>query len=398
MINNSKSDQQFTPTPAQQRHTNAILRISCDGTKFTGWSGANGQNDMSLGFQKSKQSRHKRKEKQLQEFAEKSDLPKGFVRSVEGAIKINFAKLYGDVDPGRVIVEGCSRTDKGVHASGMMAQFYCLKEDCYLNQTNTSATNNTTIPGKRIPHPKSSTDDSSFESLPMNGNLTKIAFAFNRMKPPDVQLTGIALVDNKNNEMPFHASLSSQSKTYEYKIATGAFADPTLRRLVWHCGYKDIHLGKMQEACQLLKGTHDFSAFEGSARGLEDKQKRNNDNRRSTICTISEISIREQNPVGIHNSYYFEGATPKITNYRIQVTGDRFLYKMIRFIVGALVAIGYGKLQLTDLDRALEKGNWKIPNDAQERRFEFECAPPHGLTLTHIDYGEDISFDWQPLR
>jgi tRNA pseudouridine38-40 synthase len=161
-----------------------------------------------------------------------------------------------------------------------------------------------------------------------------------------------------------------------------------------------------------MRGTHDFSAFQGAARGSEDKRKRieqqqNHDGILSspssslatgTICTLFDLRVDIQHPSNVHEDYYYPGVDPSVTNFNIVVKGDRFLYKMVRFIVGSLVAVGYGKLDLEDIERAIATGSWDIPDDPSGRRKQFECAPAHGLTLTHVDYGDSISFDWQPLR
>ena len=383
-------------TPMKLPLTNAILRISYDGSRFTGWSAANGKNDQSLQQPRRRKPFHEAK------------LPAGFVRSVEGILKENLAKLYGDVDPNtRIVVEGCSRTDKGVHATCMIAQVYCLKEGFSIKPTNENENHNgddntkhAVISGKRTPHPKSPTDDSCFETLPMNANLSRLAFSFNRMRPSDVQITGIAPAPAMKGSEIFHASLSSKCKTYEYRMSTGYLADPNLRKSTWHVGSSNLDLEKIQEACELLRGTHDFSAFQGAARGSEDKRKRmeRKKNPSGLICTLYDLRIDVQHPVHIHQDYYFPGVDPPVQNYNVVVEGDRFLYKMVRFLVGSLVAVGCGKLDIIDIERAIETGNWEIPGDAGGKRRQFECAPAHGLTLTHIDYGDDISFDWQPLR
>ena len=216
--------------------TTALLRISYDGTRFTGWSAANDGNDPQ--FRESTKSTRRR-----QRRGGNSPVPKGFVRSVEGVLRDNLAKIYGAVDPRRVVVEGCSRTDKGVHAVGMMAQIYCLKPGV-LEQLDSPDENNSiesSIPGKRIPHPKTPSDDSYFEPLPMNGNLSRLAFALNRMRPSDVQVTGIAPVprlplETSSSTLPFHPTLSSRSKQYEYRISTGAFQDPMKKGESWYVG------------------------------------------------------------------------------------------------------------------------------------------------------------------
>ena len=387
----------FSSKQPQSKLTNAILRISFDGSRFTGWSAANGKTDTSL---KTKRRKRNRRRGAVEEFHE-AQLPAGFVRSVEGVLKDNLAKLYGDVDPNtRIVVEGCSRTDKGVHATCMIAQVYCLKEEFYIQPPGDSNENSTNevIRGKRIPHPTSSTDDSCFEALPMNGNLSRMAFSFNRMRPPDVQITGIAPSPILEDGDVFHASLSSKYKTYEYRLSTGYLSDPTLRKTVWHVGNSELDLESIQKACELLRGTHDFSAFRGAARGSEEKKKRQDPPKESTICTLYDLRLDVQHPASIPQDHYFPGVEPQVQNYNIVVKGDRFLYKMVRFLVGSLLAVGNGKLRVSDIERALEHGNWDIPQDPNGKRKQFECAPAHGLTLTHIDYGENICFDWQPLR
>ncbi len=400
--------------------TSAILRISYDGSQFTGWSAANGKNDQSL----QKKRKRNRRRGSVEEFTE-AKLPTGFVRSVEGVLKDNLAKLYGDVDPNtRMVVEGCSRTDKGVHATCMIAQVYCLKKEFSIpppaanNQESKDESdqhNDFVIPGKRIPHPQSPTDDSCFQALPMNGNLSRMAFSFNRMRPSDVQITGIAPSPSSSSSMDedevFHASLSSKHKTYEYRLSTGHLWDPTQRKKVWHVGSSQLDLESIEKACELLRGTHDFSAFRGAARGSDDKKKRLREDctneKSSTICTLYDLKldVQEQQQQQQHlanaipqDQYYFPGVDPPLQNYNVVVRGDRFLYKMVRFLVGALVAVGNGKLGVGDIERAIHNGNWDIPQDQSGRRKQFECAPAHGLTLTHIDYGENVCFDWQPLR
>ena len=361
--------------------TSAILRVSFDGTRFTGWSAANGQ---ILNSRPTKVSRRRRRRsRQIRDFLQPKD--PGFVRSVEGVLRENLAKLYGNVDPSRIVIEVSSRTDSGVHGTGMIAHIYCLTAD----QTQTG--HRDIIPGKRQPHPASPVDDSCFEPLPMNGNLSRMAFSLNRMRPSDIQITGIA--PTPNTSTIFHASLSSVSKTYHYRISTGSVHDPTMQRLVWHVGYSDLNLEEMERASGLLEGTQDFVAFRGAPRGEADKRRYATQN---TTCTITSIRIVKQNdPMP---SDHFAGIDPPLQLFNIKVTGDRFLYRMVRLIVGALVAVGHDRLQVEDIAAALETGKWDIANDAEGRRHQFTCAPAQGLVLHHVDYGDDVLFEWQPLR
>jgi tRNA pseudouridine(38-40) synthase len=367
--------------------SNALIRVSYDGTRFTGWSAANTQGNDKL----QRPSKSRRRRGVMGEIPQQA----GFVRSVEGVIRDNLAKIYGNVNPKRIIVEGCSRTDKGVHAQGMIAQIYCLTEDAFyaLDSSDEEDEMQSVIPGKRIPHPISPTDTTYFEPMPMGGNLSRLAFALNRMRPADVQVTGIAPTPSLlDSSLPFHASLSSRCKTYEYRISIGAFQDPTMRRLAWFIPDNNFNIETIQNGCKILEGTHDFSAFQGTPRGAGDKRKRLEEKSRSTICTLSSVKIVEEEPPV--DDVYFPGL--QLETYKIVIVGDRFLYKMSRFIVGALVALGTGVLELDDVQRALDIGNWNIPGKEDQRK-QFTCAPAHGLVLKSVEYN-DIPIDWKPLR
>lgn len=382
-------------------YTNAIIRVSFDGRRFTGWSGANdngGCDDdvrqesflMNDSLPNSRRKARRRRQ-------ETQDIPtKGFVRSVEGDIRTNLAKIYGNVDPRRVIVEGCSRTDKGVHAQGMIAHIYCLTEEAFNALQESSDPENqpiSIIEGKRIPHPISPTDRTYFEPIPNDANLSRMAFALNRMRPFDIQISGIAPTPllPSTSKHPFHASLSAVSKTYEYRVSIGDFQDPTLRGISWYVeGVREWNMEAIQKGCEMLKGTHDFSAFEGSPRGAGDKKKKLE---RSPICTLFEVDFAPEDPP--MDKIYFPGL--QVEMFKFVIVGDKFLYKMSRMIVGALVALGSERIDLETFERAIEHGNWDIP-ETPDKRVQFTCAPAHGLILKSVQYDKDVEFDWQSLR
>eukprot|EP00980_Cylindrotheca_fusiformis_P028978 scaffold22681_cov146-Cylindrotheca_fusiformis.AAC.10 len=382
LSNPAKADSKIGKISINGTLSNAIVRVSFDGTRFTGWSAANTNGNEKL----QRPAKRRRRRGAMGQTPRNS----GFVRSVEGVLRDNLAKIYGNVDPKRIIVEGCSRTDRGVHAQGMVAQIYCLTEEAF--QELGSDEIESVIPGKRIPHPTSAVDTTYFEPMPMGGSLSRLAFALNRMRPPDIQVTGIAPTpSNMNSNLPFHASKSSRSKTYEYRISVGDFQDPTMRRLAWYVPDTSLNIEMINIACSMVEGTHDFTAFQGSPRGGGER-KRREAKARSTVCTLFKVyMIKEDPPI---NEVYFPGL--KVETYKIVIVGDRFLYKMNRFIVGSLVALGRGVLELGDLQRALTNGNWNIPGQEDSRK-QFTCAPPHGLVLKSIDYN-DMPIDWQPLR
>ena len=379
--------------------TSVILRISYDGGRFTGWSANNsGAGDASNSNKPPQHLQPSRRQRQRGVLPEPKQ---GSVRPVEGVIRTHIAKLYGNVDPNRIVVEGCSRTDKGVHAREMMAHIYCLTQEVHDALLEESSSGSTpiiyrSIPGKRKPHPTSSTDASYFESLAMNGNMSRMAFALNRMLPPDVRVTGIAPVPTlSGTKLPFHPSTSTVSKTYEYTISVGGIHDPIQQGFVWHLENTDtLDIESMQEACRKIHGEHAFSAFQGAPRGPDDKRRRkeNANKEGANVCTLSSVTIKEQER---EFDNMFQGVDPPVRTFKISITGDRFLYKMVRFLVGALIAVGTEKLELEDLDRALETGSWETADGTA--RKQFKCAPAHGLSLRNVNYG-DLPIDWHPLR
>jgi len=366
--------------------TTALLRVSYDGGRFTGWSAANDPKDAndtdSVNVSDDSSTLpppllvHTGR-KRRRRAARAAGRP-GFVRSVQGVIQNKLAKLYGNVDPSRIVVEGCSRTDKGVHAQSNMVQVYCLSSQGIISSTvqqdgTTTTTIESSILGKRLPHPLHATDDSYFLSLPMT--LSKLGYCLNRMLPADIRVLEIAPGPSATlpGHQVFHPTLSSVNKTYHYTVSTGPFHDPTQYRRVWHVGDGTLNVSCIQEACAVLRGEHNFAAFQGAARGGSDTQKRAV---QSTLCMLQGVTIE-------HVSSWLQTET-----YVVTVTGDRFLYKMMRFLVGALVAVGYGQLAIEDIMLALETGN--------RGDLTWQCAPAHGLVLQDVSF--DVEIDWKVAK
>lgn len=387
-ISSPSTEQETQSTP---RLTTVLLKIGYDGAHFSGWCAGNpldtddaprtsaeepsSNNDSSsLPFRPSRRLRRR----------QARNHKRGHVRSVQGVFQKLLAKLYGDVDASRVVVEGCSRTDKGVHAQSMIAQVYCLSSTSLAAANSTIPTdpNISNIPGKKLAHPTSSWDDSScFEPIPMD--LSKLMYVLNRMLPHDVKVLGVAPVPvlSSSGEGVFHPSLNTESKTYQYTFSLGEIHDPTQWRTTWHLEYEtSFSIAKARSVCQyLFLGTHDFTAFRGAPRGSDDKRRQETE---STICTLSQVDIQET----VDNTT-FPGMS--LSTYTVTVMGDRFLYKMMRFLVGAVVAVGTDKLTFHDIELALETGSWK---GTDGRIKHFTCAPPHGLILKDVEY--NVPLEW----
>ncbi|MCX7635490.1 MAG: tRNA pseudouridine(38-40) synthase TruA [Syntrophales bacterium] len=150
----------------------------------------------------------------------------------------------------------------------------------------------------------------------------------------------------------FHARHDARRRVYVYVISRERTAFG--KRYVWWV--KDhLRVEAMREACQRFEGFHDFSAF-------ADKRM---DKHLSRKVLLHRVRLEER------------GALVLIT-----VEGSHFLWKMVRRMVGILVAVGRGDLQVEDVVRMLDGA---VGDTA---RF---TAPASGLFLTRVIYGQDES-------
>ncbi len=161
--------------------------------------------------------------------------------------------------------------------------------------------------------------------------------------PPAIQIRSVRAV-----AAGFHARFAATGKIYTYDLHLGD-ADPFARPRCWPV-YRPLDFGAMETAAALLRGRHDFGGF--SARrgpGEED-----------TVRTLRRLAI-----------------TRRGRRVRITAEADGFLYKMVRGLVGALVAVGEGKLTPARVAALLE---------APRRTPEVVTAPPQGLFLERVIY------------
>lgn len=174
----------------------------------------------------------------------------------------------------------------------------------------------------------------------------KFLIGINALLPPDV-----AVLEAEEAPPGFHPTLNVDTKTYEYAICYGKVQLPQHRLYSWHFHYP-LDIAMMRDASALLQGTHDFSAF---------CNQKNNEEYENHIRTVHSILIE---PIG-HE---------RLT---IQVTGNHFLYKMVRNIAGTLAYVGCGKMTSEDVEKILQ---------LHDRTLAGVTAPAQGLTLSHITY------------
>ncbi len=175
----------------------------------------------------------------------------------------------------------------------------------------------------------------------------KICILLNAVLPPDIRVYKSCTVPDT-----FDCTRSAKRKTYRYNFYTAETEIPVLNRYaVKILGVPCLDL--MRSAADMVVGKHDFKAF--CAAGSSAK---------TTERTIYSIEIAAE--------------TEKLyTMYGITVTGNGFLYNMVRILAGELIAIGLGR----------ESGNLEAALRTGERSLLSRTMPPRGLMLIDVDYG-----------
>ncbi|WP_238884317.1 tRNA pseudouridine(38-40) synthase TruA [Clostridium sp. YIM B02551] len=220
-------------------------------------------------------------------------------RTVCGTIEEAIKKLVNE----EVELIGCSRTDSGVHAKGFVASF----------KTNSK------IPSE------------------------KFREAINQKLPDDV-----VILESEEVLKDFHPRYQAKGKTYCYTIVNRRTPKAIGRN--YSCVVKEkLNVEKMQEACKLFVGTHDFKAFKSTGSSVK-----------TTVRTIWDIKIEKN---------YDE--------IKIYVSGDGFLYNMVRIIVGTLLQVGEGKIKPEYINDIINEG---------DRNKAGKCMPAMGLSLEKVFY------------
>lgn len=171
----------------------------------------------------------------------------------------------------------------------------------------------------------------------------KFSFALNQRLPEDIRIQESCQVADD-----FHPRFCDTIKTYEYKILNRKFALPT-ERLYSAFVYYPLDVEKMQMAAAYLVGEHDFKSFCSSGSQVE-----------STVRTITDISVEKHGEM-----------------ISIRVSGNGFLYNMVRIIVGTLMNIGLGVWEPERMEEIL---------NACDRNAAGPKAEARGLTLVEIRY------------
>ncbi len=173
--------------------------------------------------------------------------------------------------------------------------------------------------------------------------------AVNRLLPATIRITNVT-----EAELEFHPRFDAQRKTYEYRIFRDEICPPFDQRFVYHHPYP-LNESAMADAVRLFNGEHDFTAFAAS-----------DDNDALSVSKVRRIFRSEIVCCGALLVF--------------QVTGSGFLKHMVRNMVGVLLEVGKGNVDLTGLQQRLEPGCSIRPGPT---------APASGLFLMSVEYGAE---------
>ncbi len=184
-----------------------------------------------------------------------------------------------------------------------------------------------------------------------------LAKAANAMLAPRVVVRRAEVVDDS-----FDARRQARARRYRYLVLEAAAPDPLLAPVAWHTKHA-LDLRAMRAAADALLGEHDFRAFCRRVPGTSADEPIV---RRVLDARWDEVSAPDA--VG-------EGARL----LRFGIEAQSFCHQMVRSVVGTLVDVGRGRYRASDVVWLLSAG---------ERSHVSNIAPPHGLCLMSVDYGE----------
>ncbi|XP_074704205.1 tRNA pseudouridine synthase-like 1 isoform X3 [Strix aluco] len=186
------------------------------------------------------------------------------------------------------------------------------------------------------------------------------------LRPEPIRILNVYPVSNS-----FHARFSALSRTYIYRLLMGCAHHSEVpvfeRDLCWAPVGGQLNVPAMRDAAQFLLGTHDFSTF----RSLSSKTPL-----QSPVRTIFQVDIQPSSGFLFHH-YEQRG----LEFWELKFRSRSFLYRQVRRMVGALVAVGQGKLTPHHIKELLErKDSRALP--------PYAMAPPSGLFLKSVEYNE----------
>ena len=181
-----------------------------------------------------------------------------------------------------------------------------------------------------------------------NIEIEKIPYALNSKLKKSIVIKEAVEVEEK-----FHSRYNAKQKTYRYIINNSKQGTAIYRELEYHMPIK-LDVEKMKKAVKYFEGEHDFAAFKAS--GTSSK---------SSVRTIYKAEVMAEGD-----------------RIKIELTGNGFLYNMVRIIAGTLVDVGLGKIEVEEIPQIIE---------SKDRAKAGKTLPAHGLYLVKAEYDQKLS-------
>lgn len=172
----------------------------------------------------------------------------------------------------------------------------------------------------------------------------KCKSVLNSLLPKDIRIKKI-----ENADETFHARFSAKKKTYKYIVKLGEDVSAFESEFIAIYPYKKIDMRAMKKASKVLIGKHDFHAFCSADTNVTNFERE-----------IYDIKISRRK-----NMLDFE------------ITGNGFLYNMVRIVVGTLLEFGRKRLQANEMKKII---------DSKDRKLAGQTMPACGLYLKKVEY------------
>ncbi len=158
----------------------------------------------------------------------------------------------------------------------------------------------------------------------------------------------IRIINAEEVSEKFHSRYNCKKKKYRYVINNSRFGTALFRNMEYNFN-QELNIEDMKKAVKFFEGEHDFKAFKAS--GTSSK---------SSVRTIYKAEIKRQGD-----------------RIYIELTGNGFLYNMVRIISGTLVDVGIGKIKPDEITEIIE---------SKKRERAGKTLPPQGLYLINVEY------------
>lgn len=177
-----------------------------------------------------------------------------------------------------------------------------------------------------------------------NIEISKFPYAINSKLKKSIVVKGAEEVDDR-----FHARYNCKGKTYLYVINNNEFPSALNRYREFHMPGK-LNVDDMKKALAFFEGTHDFKGFMSSG----------GNKRKTTVRTLTKCELFEKDGI-----------------ISVELSGDGFLYNMVRIICGTIVDVGLGKISACDIPEIIDSG---------DRTRAGKTLPGQGLYLKEVRY------------